>query len=108
MRKEGLLKADSPRDVDLTSEQLRPAVIADLLAVADREMKDARSVRSEDGRLDHACAARLAHAGNALLPCRYGARHAARALVAARLIMPSTCSALLALLGDVVVQAWES
>jgi len=62
---------------DLKAEQPRAAVIADLLAVADREIGDAESVLSDDGRLEHAFAACLAISAAALLACGYRTRHGA-------------------------------
>jgi hypothetical protein len=63
-------------------EALRPEtpaaeVIANLRAVAEREIIDAGSVRSDDGRLEHAHAACLALANAALATCGYRVRRGA-------------------------------
>jgi hypothetical protein len=50
-----------------------------LLQVAERELGDAASVRSDDGRLEHAFAACLAVAAAALAACGYRVRGGASA-----------------------------
>jgi hypothetical protein len=51
---------------ELHTEAPRAGVIRDLLAVVDREIRDAETVESDDGRLEHAHAACLAVAKAAL------------------------------------------
>lgn len=62
---------------DLKREQPRAPAMADLLAVAAREIGDAESVLSDDGRLEHAPAACLAIAAATLAASGYRTRHGA-------------------------------
>jgi len=64
---------------DLKREEPSGAVVADLAMVADREIGDAETVRSDDGGLEHAFAACLAIAGAALAASGYRVRHGAPA-----------------------------
>ena len=50
---------------DLVAEPSNPSLIAELCAVADREIRDAETVESHDGRLGHAPTACLAIAAPA-------------------------------------------
>lgn len=70
--------ADQHRD-DLRQETPRAAAIRALLQVADRELRDAESVWSDDGRLEHAFAACLAVAALALAASGYRVRQGASA-----------------------------
>jgi len=54
---------------DLREDEPRPETIRVLLEVADRELRDAESVWSDDGRLEHAFASCLAVASAALATC---------------------------------------
>jgi len=64
---------DQHRNEVLEAAPTRQA-IADLIAVTHREIGDAESVRSDDGRLEHAFAACLAAASAALLACGFRLR----------------------------------
>jgi hypothetical protein len=64
---------------ELHDEAPTQQAIADLLAVAEREIGDAESVRSDDGRLQHSFAACLAAANAALLACGFRLRQGAMA-----------------------------
>jgi len=59
---------------DLVAEPSSPSLIAELCAVADREIRDAETVESHDGRLGHAPTACLAIAAAALAASGYRAR----------------------------------
>jgi hypothetical protein len=59
---------------DLREENPTLAAVGALLEVVDREIGDAESVRSDDGRLEHAFAACLAIASVALAACGYRVR----------------------------------
>jgi len=59
---------------DLVAEPPDKRVIAELRAVADREIRDAETVESHDGRLGHAHTACLAIAATALAASRYRVR----------------------------------
>ena len=65
--------ADLHRD-DLVAEPPDNAAVAELLAVADREIRDAETVESCDGRLGHAHSACLAVAAAALAASGYRVR----------------------------------
>ncbi|MGD0111823.1 MAG: hypothetical protein ABSD48_08145 [Armatimonadota bacterium] len=65
--------ANQHRD-DLVAQPTRVGLIADLRAVADREMRDAETVASDDGRLGHAHAACIAIAAAALAVRGYRVR----------------------------------
>jgi len=60
---------------DLVTEPPNKTVIAELRAVADREIRDAETVESSDGRLGHAHSACLAVAAAALAASGYRVRH---------------------------------
>ncbi|MCK4545995.1 MAG: hypothetical protein KAW17_01015 [Candidatus Eisenbacteria sp.] len=62
---------------DLRPDSPRPETIHVLLEVADRELRDAESVWSDDGRLEHAFASCLAAASAALAACGYRVRKGA-------------------------------
>ena len=59
---------------DLAPEQSNKSMIAELRAVADREIRDAETVESSDGRLGHAHSACLAVAAAALAASGYRVR----------------------------------
>ena len=59
---------------DLVPEQSNKSMIAELRAVADREIRDAETVESSDGRLGHAHSACLAVAAAALAASGYRVR----------------------------------
>jgi len=60
---------------DLVAEPPDRSLIAELRAVADREIRDAETVESYDGRLGHAHTACLAIAATALAASGYRVRH---------------------------------
>ncbi len=60
---------------DLVAEPPDSNLIAELRAVADREIRDAETVESDDGRLGHAHTACLAIAAAALAASGYRVRH---------------------------------
>jgi len=64
---------------DLKIEEPKASGVADLLAVAAREIGDAESVLSDDGRLEHAFAACLAISAAMLAASGYRTRHGALA-----------------------------
>jgi hypothetical protein len=64
---------------DLVAERPDTSLIAELRAVADREIRDAETVESSDGRLGHAHTASLAIAAAALAASGYRLRHGATA-----------------------------
>jgi hypothetical protein len=59
---------------DLVAEPPNQSLIAELRAVADREIRDAETVASDDGRLGHAHTACLAIAAAALAASGYRVR----------------------------------
>jgi hypothetical protein len=63
---------------DLKSEKPDPAAITELTAVARREVTDAGSVISAEGRLTHSYTACLSIAGAALAACGYRIRKDSR------------------------------
>lgn len=60
---------------DLVAEPPKRGLIAELCAVADREIRDAETVESSDGRLGHAHTACLTVAAAALAASGYRTRH---------------------------------
>jgi len=65
--------ADQHRD-DLVAETPNRSAVGDLLAVADRELRDAETVASADGQLGHAHNACLALSAAALAAAGYRVR----------------------------------
>jgi len=68
--------AEQHRD-ELRQEPPEESAVRALLQVADRDLRDAEAVLSEDGRLQIAFAACLAVATAALAACGYRVRHGA-------------------------------